>query len=467
MFVSYAHVDNAPIVADYGWVDELVRILEQNLDMKLGRTKAFSTWRDTQSLRGNYQISGHIPAQVKKSAVFLAVLSTGYLASPYCMRELNAFVENARDNVEERIFIISKDPTDEARLPAEFRDFRGYQFWIRDSIHKPRVLGWPLPQPDIQDRPFYNAVGDVATDIVAKLGELNRAARGDGATPIVTASAKYDAWVLLAEVTDDLEWRRAEVRRYLNQRGIGTLPTGSYRTGSYRLARSDFERAICADLKRCEGFVQLLGPFAANPSSDLPEGLGLVQFELARKHNIPILQWRAPELSMDEVTSPEQRQFLQSESVLAIPIEEFKRNIVEATARRDIVKSDKPHFLFVNAAPIDMAQAHAIVADLDVYCEMPVYEPGANAEAVQKEIEPRLVDCDALVVIYGKAGVSWAVSQFRQYQKLAPRRKSNPRLLAVVGETKDLALSIPIKLPGMAALDINEAPRRIKEAFAM
>jgi hypothetical protein len=156
-----------------------------------------------------------------------------------------------------------------------------------------------------------------------------------------------------------------------------------------------------------------------------------------------------------------------SASVRAMPFEDFKRNIIEATVRHEPAKSEKSHFLFVNAAPVDMAQAQAIVRNLDesLEWEMPVYEPDAKAEAIQNEIEPQLVDCDALVVVYGKAGVKWVVSQLQQYRKLAPRRKKDPQLLAVVSETKDLALSIPIKLRGMATFDINEAAKRIKEAF--
>jgi hypothetical protein len=468
MFVSYAHVDNAPIEpADHGWVDALVRILECDLGMKLGRKEAFSTWRDTQSLRGNYQISGHIPAQVKNSAVFVAVLSPGYLASAYCLQELSAFVERAGDDVARRIFVIYKDPVNESRqnLPAQFRDLRKYQFWITDPNHKPRVLGWPLPQHDVaQDRQFYYPkIGDVATDIIAELDELNMAASNRNASVTVTKSEKYDACVLLAEVTDDLEARREEIRRYLNQQGIGTLPTSSY-----RLARSEFERSICADLERCTGFVQLLGPIAGKAPPDVPEGYGRFQFELARKRNIPVLQWRSPELSVHEATSAAHRQFLQFESVRAVSFEEFKRSIFEAIAQREIAKSDRSHFLFVDAAPVDMDQAHAIVSGLDnsLDWEMPLYEPDAKAGEIQNEIEPQLVDCDALVVIYGKAGVRWVVSQLQQYRKLAPRRKSDPRLLAVAGETRELALSIPIKVRGMAAFELAEVAKRIKEAFA-
>jgi hypothetical protein len=150
-----------------------------------------------------------------------------------------------------------------------------------------------------------------------------------------------------------------------------------------------------------------------------------------------------------------------------MPFEDFKRNIIEEIAKPEHAKSEKSHFLFVNAAPVDIAQAQELVHNLDdsLDWEMPVYEPDAKAEAIQNEIEPQLVDCDALVVIYGKAGVKWVVSQLQQYRKLAPRRKKDPELLAVVGEKKDLALSIPIKLRGMSTFDIHEAAKRIKEAF--
>ena len=63
------------------------------------------------------------------------------------------------------------------------------------------------------------------------------------------------AVAFLAEVTDDLEFRRLEVRRYLEQQGIVVLPEASLPLG-----RTQFEVAIDADLARSRVFVQLLGP---------------------------------------------------------------------------------------------------------------------------------------------------------------------------------------------------------------
>src|SRR5260370_32585736 len=89
IFISYAHVDNEPIhPAQQGWVDALIRLLHTDLTMKFGRREAFSIWFDEQQLRGNHEINGHISEQVRRSAVFLAVLSPGYVASQACLREL-------------------------------------------------------------------------------------------------------------------------------------------------------------------------------------------------------------------------------------------------------------------------------------------------------------------------------------------------------------------------------------------
>jgi hypothetical protein len=97
---------------------------------------------------------------------------------------------------------------------------------------------------------------------------------------------------------------------------------------------------------------------------------------------------------------------------------------------------------------------------------MPPYEPDAKAEKIQNEIETGLVDCDALVVLYGEVGVSWVWSQLQQYRKLAPKRAKVPRLRAVVTTSKEAKAPIPIGLPGWMTFPIDEAAARIRAAFA-
>jgi hypothetical protein len=84
-FVSYARVDNDPVPsADCGWITTLIGILTSGSGLagKLGRGEALRQWMDDQNLRGNQEAEGHIPEQVKRSALFLVVQVAGLRRVP-------------------------------------------------------------------------------------------------------------------------------------------------------------------------------------------------------------------------------------------------------------------------------------------------------------------------------------------------------------------------------------------------
>jgi hypothetical protein len=467
VFVSYAHVDNEAVEpAEHGWVDALHRVLHTTLAQRIGRKEAFSIWRDSQDLRGNQDISRHIPDQVKNSAIFLAILSRGYVESKYCLKELKTFVNNVKTGEAQRLFVVHTAPIDEHKIPEEFRDLRKFQFWIPDLNHKPRVLGWPLPHHDVAEnlRHYYQKIVDLADDIAVKLDELKKAAHGAAPRPPAEVrQTKHTELVLLAQVTDDLDGRREEMRRYLDQAHIGTLPTGTY-----RLTRTEFEQSFSADLDKCKAFVQLLGPRVGISPPDVPEGFPRLQFELVKSRHVPILQWRSPDLNAMDVSSAAQRQLLQAETIQAMPFEEFKQTIVDTVTRTEQPKSERASYIFVDAAQVDVNRAQALIEVLrDSFdCEMPFYESDAKAEQIQNEIENGLVDCDALVVLHGEVGAAWVKGQLQQYRKLRPKRAKDPRLIAVATASKEAKTSIPFWLQGMTTFPIDEAAARIRAAFA-
>ena len=107
LFVSYAHVDNEPIYpAERGWVSVLVDNLNRFLAKQLGRREILSHWFDQHSLDGNSAIDGKIPSQAGDSALFLAILSPGYMASRFCRRELDAFAEAHGRGLGGRLFVV-------------------------------------------------------------------------------------------------------------------------------------------------------------------------------------------------------------------------------------------------------------------------------------------------------------------------------------------------------------------------
>jgi hypothetical protein len=58
-------------------------------------------------------------------------------------------------------------------------------------------------------------------------------------------------------------------------------------------------------------------------------------------------------------------------------------------------------------------------------------------------------------------------SQLQQYRKISPRRRKEPRLLAVVNALNEPPDLITIRPRGMKTFQIDEAVSRIEQAFAV
>jgi hypothetical protein len=337
LFVSYAHVDDRPFLDTpgperaLGWVATLVRHLKNELAQKVGRDEDFAVWFDTNNLRGNHALTDEIAARLQRSATFLAILSSGYLASSWCRDEARTFSGRPAVALHGGLFVVEKSPLDEdAAPPAELSGRRNYRFWYRDRAEKPRTLAVPMPHQD--EIEYFRQVEDVARDIHSqlKLMRLGRSpSRSQGPQPPLTGQTTTltngRLAVLLAEARDDLEFRRLEVQRYLEQQGVVVLPEAPYPMG-----RVEFERALDADLTSCRLFAQLLGPVPGKRPRDVPEGYGWLQYEGARRRGLPVLQWRSPELELAGVEWPRHRELLELATVQATSLESFKRAVAAA-----------------------------------------------------------------------------------------------------------------------------------------
>jgi hypothetical protein len=456
-FVSYAHVDNEPIYpAEIGWVSVLIENLRRFLEKQLGRRGTASNWYADHSLHGNHPIRDHIPEQAKRSAMFLAVLSPGYVSSEFCLRELEAFIESHREDLAERLFVIEHLPLDEHhKIPEPFIDLRKYRFYKLDDKQVPRPFALPRPLPD--EREYFQKVDDLARDIARKL-------------TTVKASTKSRPAVFLAEVTDDLESRRDEVRRYLNQADIDVFPDTSY-----RLVREEFERALAADLSKCAVFVQLLGAVVGKRPPDVPNGFGWLQHELAKRAKVPILQWRSPDIDLSKIDLQLHRRLLELETVKAMPIEDFKFDIVQSLrslAERPAPGQQfmtNPSVVFINADPVDRESADLIKNSLRdrVGWAMPLslFDRTAQPEELQQDMETNLINSDGLMIVYGAARPAWVTNQLQLYRKLAPRRTKSPRLLAIIEAPPQPKAPISIGLPGLLTMNIGLVDDAISSAF--
>jgi hypothetical protein len=145
IFVSYAHVDDVPIVEGPGWVSTFVDRLQRFLAMRLGRADAYSIWMDRR-LIGNEPFSDALLHNIRPSAALIIVLSPGYLQSEWCRDETNAFLETVRNksHADRRVFIVETRPTERSQWPEAFRNLLGYSFWKDGNNNTPLTLGFPV-----------------------------------------------------------------------------------------------------------------------------------------------------------------------------------------------------------------------------------------------------------------------------------------------------------------------------------
>jgi hypothetical protein len=338
-------------------------------------------------------------------------------------------------------------------VPRGLTGRRNHRFWYLDGDKKPRTFAKPMSKQD--EIQYSRQVEDLARDIHQQLKRMTTSPaapmRGSAAASVIGNGPNASAVVFLAEVTDDLEFRRDEVRRYLEQRGAFVLPQTTYPLG-----RAQFEAALNTDLARGRVFVQLLGPTPGKRPPDVPDGYGWLQFDCARRRGMKVLQWRSPELDVDSVELPRHRDLLELQSVHATSLESFKSTVVAALAPSPPppptrATGDQP-LVFLNTEPRhgDLA---AKIRDA-IRSRVALIEPlrVGPAEEVREDLEQNLIDCDAMVMVYTD-NAGWARAQLRAYRRQVPRRKSPVRAIPVIDAPADPKPDLGFYLPEIVVID--------------
>jgi hypothetical protein len=479
VFISYAHVDDRPLDLmpagqSAGWVTMLVRHLENFLGQEIGRAEGFTVWKDNYDLRGNNALTSEIKTELERTAIFIAILSPGYLASEWCPDEACFFARCFIDDLAGRIFVVEKAKLDDdVVLPQELTGRRNYRLWYVDDNKQTRTFTQPMREE--QKSEYLRVVQDLARDVRSKLKAMAggpplqvptaRPLTGRGANGGNTVGAAF-----LAEVTDDLEPRRGEVRRYLEQRGILVLPEASLPLG-----RTQMEAALNADLARSRVFVQLLGPIPGKTPPDVPDGYGWLQVDLARQCGIRILQWRSPELNLTGIERAKHRELLQLETVQATTLEAFKSGVVAALAPPPPQAPPRPigdrPFVFLNTEPRHGEIAAEIRAAIGSRAILAEPLRTGLAEEIRADFEQNLIDCDAMVMVYAD-NAGWARAQLRAFLKATPRRDRPVWAIPVIDAPAEAKPELGFHLPEMVIIDGRsgigpEALARLSEALRL
>jgi len=338
-------------------------------------------------------------------------------------------------------------------VPQELTGRRNYRFWYLDGEKKSRTFAKPMSQQD--EIHYFRQVEDLARDIHRQLKAMATSPSALSGQPAVSPLAgkalNGPAAVFLAEVTDDLEFRRLELQRYLEQQNIAVLPRANLPLG-----RAGFETALDADLACSRLFVQLLGSMPGKRPPDVPEGYGWLQLDRARRQGIRILQWRSPEFDPVTVEWPHHRELLELETVQATSLESFKSAVAAALAPPPPPvpprsTAGRP-FVFLNTEPRHRTIATEIrtaIGDRAVWAEPLRAGP---PEDVRIDFEQNLVDCDAMVMVYAD-NAGWARAQLRAFHKFAPRRERPVRAIPVIDAPAESKPDLGFYLPEMVVID--------------
>jgi hypothetical protein len=405
IFVSYATEDN-------NWATSLINNLQGYLGKELG--SEYSIWMDD-VLTGNTSDTN----KLEKSAILLIILSQSYLDSKRCQSELETFLTKNKSG---DVFIIYN----EVQPPTNFIDL------ISDNAHN---FFHHLPEFIYDKQEYYRKIIELAEDLTDKLKKLKTQPNNNSVRKTI----------FLTGVTNDLEKDRDQFEQLFKQQGYDVLPCRSdlfsekYQSHGYK-----------EDIKKSVAFVQLL--------SYTESKIGLFdpcsQYQCAMEAGQPILQWRNKYLNVETVTNDKYKELLDSDTVMAIPIEEFRREVLQEIKKVKVNQTElegnnmqvntciehtistqqhlSSFWIFVNAIQADEPFAQKLIKYIfdkhNISCISPIYKI-EDPRKLRREHEKNMRHCHAMVVVYGKSEPEWICDQFRDLHKFSSQNNAQQCLL--------------------------------------
>lgn len=463
VFISYAHADDAGILgSDKGWVLNFVDDLEKSLAMKLGKKENETPfiWKD-EELERNKLLTDALVNELKKTAVFLIIMSPSYLKSDWCGKELKQFLEIAQDkNASGRIFIVEIDELNRNEYPTEIdKNLLTYRFWTKEKGSKAKTLG--IPKRDNEE--YYTRLIDIRNDLAKELSRIKDSAN------TLQAQPTYKSTIFLAQVTDDLDEKREEIKRYLKDSGYKILPEDNwYAKESFNELREDIKQ----NLNQSSLYVQLLSNLPGKKILNTENTLVKFQFEMAQTSGKKMLIWRPSNFNTEDVTSPEHKKILESEYVRTGIFEEFKAAITTALQPAPAPLPPAPgnsKFLYICTDEIDKD-----------YCENTILKiiDERNQEIETNNIQKNKIDCffplenasspdsrkynddsflisDAALFVYCNSDPSTVLNQINYCRKINIRRKEPFDIVALYDGPPTAKNQIPLRMASLRFTYLN------------
>jgi hypothetical protein len=441
-FISYRHFDNAPLYgAQRGWVDLFHERLQWRLNQLLGR--AVDVWRDPR-IPANDNFVTHLEETLRASAVFVGVLSPGYLKSRHCQKELEDFCREAASNLgltvegRARLFKVVKTPIDRDRHPEQLKDQLGFEFFEENPATKiPREF-----DPDFArrgERKYWNRLHDLAWEIKEVIERI------DAGTPQVTRGS-----VFLAECASDLIEERDLLRRELQLQNYRVLPDRPMpmNAAEYRATA----RAMMSESLLSIHLVGTVGGMRPEGSDDASVVAMQIEVgaEVSRERGLPRLIWLPRDMIPPEPIQQAYLDLLTGSAYLQTgadlvnsSIEELKSEIADKLTQERPTptplekREDRSNSLGRAEAP---PKIYFIFDKRDVEIALPIAEflnerhievllPPLEDDEESLVIEShmkKLTTADGILVYYGSGNQKWLESKLSDIEKSSGLTMASP-----------------------------------------
>jgi hypothetical protein len=328
--------------AEYGWVTTLA------YNLSVGPNVAKKRIFIDHQLKPGDPFNDDLRDKVAHSATLLILLSQNYIDSEWCGTELDHFIKTHTDDpIKPRnVFVI------ELALFESFENVRDSiknlrkelihaKFWDRPlDSPSPMLAGYPSPAESGMAQHYWRSIMVLTSAIDTRLRQLRAhhepevMQSGARSVPVVSTGAttippilpgEPRSAILLADVTEDLETKRLEVKIILEKEGIRVLPEGDY----VGLSPEEFEQDFASDLKESRLFVQLLSTTAGRKGKGFPMPLPQLQFEYAQAARVPILQWCEALPQAGVITDPGHEALFRTPFIHATNLVSFEGLVLE------------------------------------------------------------------------------------------------------------------------------------------
>lgn len=454
LFISYAHLDNRPLTPEQeGWVCRFHAVLRTVLAMRLGYEPRI--WRDDK-LSGNDVFSDEILEQLRRSALFISIVTPRYLESEWCPREVREFCSAAAQAGgvsianRSRLFKLIKTPVaEDERLPEQLRDTLGYAFFVRGEGDAPLELDPAFGQDMAQA--FNRKVALLAWNIAEVLKALSKEPAPADKGIVYVAESSYD---------------RADEREQI----IAELSLSGYRVLPAEPLPRDAGR-YCEEVKglleQSMLSVHLIGSIRGFVP-DGPSGKSGMQLqnELAVKRSETGQLRRVIALPSELASEhPDHAAFLEhlqqdpaqqaGAEVISGELEKVKQ-AVRSALRADSkdqratsadVQRSRP-LVYVLCTEKDRLETIPVLKRLqqaELEARLPVFS--GDAGSVRRAHEDLLTECAGALVFYGRGDEAWRFHTEADLRKAAALRKQRlePKMLYLAGPMtpdKELLLAL-------------------------